>query len=121
LVLNAVVQGVNPNPFLFGAALLPNLVTSSEGAACSLTVFRAASSDTTLEIMRVFAALGMPFVLAYTATIYWVFRGKVKSPRRVTESPEGGFMPTALVDLTSHPPPHRSARQTHRRAVLKPR
>jgi len=26
----------------------------------------------------VIAALGMPFVLAYTATIYWVFRGKVK-------------------------------------------
>ena len=39
---------------------------------------RAASSEKTLEIMRVVAALGMPFVLAYTATIYWVFRGKVK-------------------------------------------
>jgi cytochrome d ubiquinol oxidase subunit II len=28
--------------------------------------------------MLVFAVLGMPFVLAYTATVYWVFRGKVK-------------------------------------------
>jgi cytochrome bd ubiquinol oxidase subunit II len=28
--------------------------------------------------MQVIAALGMPFVLAYTATIYWVFRDKVK-------------------------------------------
>jgi cytochrome bd ubiquinol oxidase subunit II len=64
--------------FLFGAALFPNLITSSEGAAYSLTVSRAASSEKTLEIMQVVAALGMPFVLAYTATIYWVFRGKVK-------------------------------------------
>ena len=24
------------------------------------------------------ALLGMPFVLTYTATIYWVFRGKVQ-------------------------------------------
>src|SRR5438874_5713267 len=64
--------------FLFGAALFPNLITSSDGAAYSLTVSRAASSETTLEIITVVAALGMPFVLAYTATIYWVFRGKVK-------------------------------------------
>ena len=64
--------------FLFGAALFPNLITSSEGEAYSLTVSRAASSENTLEIMQVVAALGLPFVLAYTATIYWVFRGKVK-------------------------------------------
>jgi cytochrome d ubiquinol oxidase subunit II len=28
--------------------------------------------------MRNIAFLGMPFVLAYTAVIYWVFRGKVE-------------------------------------------
>src|SRR5207248_11762374 len=60
--------------FLFGAALFPNLVTSSEAAAYSLTVSRAASSEKTLEIMQVVAALGMPFVLAYTAAVYWVFQ-----------------------------------------------
>src|SRR5438874_1375565 len=64
--------------FLFGVALFPNLIVSSGDAAYSLTVSRAASSETTLEIITVVAALGMPFVLAYTATIYWVFRGKVK-------------------------------------------
>src|SRR5439155_5372136 len=64
--------------FLFGAALFPNLIVSSEGAAYSLTVSRAASCEATLEIITVVATLGMPFVLAYTATIYWVFRGKVK-------------------------------------------
>ena len=67
--------------FLFGAALFPNLIVSSEGASYSLTVSRAASSETTLEIITVVAALGMPFVLAYTATVYWVFRGKVKLNR----------------------------------------
>ena len=63
---------------LFGVALFPNLIVSNEDAAYSLTVTRAASSEKTLEIMRVVAALGMPFVLAYTATVYWVFRGKVR-------------------------------------------
>jgi cytochrome d ubiquinol oxidase subunit II len=64
--------------FLFGAALFPNLIVSSADASHSLTVSRAASSETTLEIITVVAALGIPFVLAYTAAIYWVFRGKVK-------------------------------------------
>ena len=32
----------------------------------------------TLRLMLVIAVLGLPFVLAYTATIYWVFRGKVQ-------------------------------------------
>src|SRR5882672_2844518 len=43
--------------FLFGAALFPNLIVSSEGAADSLTVSRAASSEKTQEIMLVVAAL----------------------------------------------------------------
>jgi len=64
--------------FLFGAALYPNLLVSSFGADESLTIHNASSSELTLEIMRVIAFLGVPFVLAYTAAIYWVFRGKVK-------------------------------------------
>ena len=28
--------------------------------------------------MRTIAFLGMPFVAAYTAVVYWVFRGKVE-------------------------------------------
>ena len=32
----------------------------------------------TLEIMLIIAAMGIPLVLAYTASIYWIFRGKVK-------------------------------------------
>lgn len=63
---------------LIGLALFPDLVVSSLGEANSLTVYNAASSPKTLGIMAIIAALGMPFVLAYTAVIYWTFRGKVQ-------------------------------------------
>ena len=62
---------------LLGMALFPNLVTSTPHPDNSLTIYSAASSPKTLGIMLIVAALGMPFVLAYTAIIYWVFRGRV--------------------------------------------
>jgi cytochrome d ubiquinol oxidase subunit II len=62
---------------LFGLALYPNLVTASNDPAHSVTVFNAASSPKTLMIMLIIAAVGMPFVLAYSGIIYWTFRGKV--------------------------------------------
>jgi cytochrome d ubiquinol oxidase subunit II len=64
--------------FLFGVALFPNLIASSLDPAWSLTIYNASSSEKTLGIMRNIAFIGMPFVLAYTAVIYWVFRGKVE-------------------------------------------
>jgi cytochrome d ubiquinol oxidase subunit II len=64
--------------FLFAIALFPNLVVSSIDPDFSLTIYNAASSEGTLEVMRIIAFLGMPFVLAYTAVIYWIFRGKVQ-------------------------------------------
>jgi cytochrome d ubiquinol oxidase subunit II len=63
---------------LFGLALYPNLVAASNVPANSVTIFSAASSPKTLTIMLIIAAVGMPFVLAYTAIIYWTFRGKVR-------------------------------------------
>ena len=64
--------------FLFGVALFPHLIYSSLNPDWSLTVYNAASSHKTLAIMAVIAALGLPFVLAYTSVVYWVFRGKVQ-------------------------------------------
>ena len=64
--------------FLFGVALFPDLIHSSLNPDWSLTVYNAASSHKTLAIMAAVAALGMPFVLAYTSVVYWVFRGKVQ-------------------------------------------
>jgi cytochrome bd ubiquinol oxidase subunit II len=64
--------------FLFSLSLYPNLVTSSISPAYSLNIYNAASSPKTLRIMAIIALIGMPFVLCYTAAIYWAFRGKVK-------------------------------------------
>jgi len=64
--------------FLFGVALFPNMVVSTLNPAWNLTIYNAAASQKTLGIMRLIALFGMPFVLAYTVTIYWVFRGKVQ-------------------------------------------
>jgi cytochrome d ubiquinol oxidase subunit II len=64
--------------FLFGVALFPHLIYSSLNPEWSLTIYSAASSHKTLAIMATIAALGLPFVLAYTSVVYWVFRGKVQ-------------------------------------------
>ena len=50
----------------------------STDRAYSLTIYGSASSDKTLRIMRVIALIGIPFIGSYTASVYWVFRGKVK-------------------------------------------
>lgn len=63
---------------LVGVALFPNLLVSSLSESWNLTIYNAASSPKTLGIMAVIAAMGMPFVLAYTAVIYWTYRGKVR-------------------------------------------
>src|ERR1041384_1387666 len=64
--------------FLFGVALFPDIIHSSLNPDWSLTIYNAASSPKTLRIMAIITLLGMPFVLAYTAVVYWVFRGKVQ-------------------------------------------
>ena len=58
-------------------ALYPNLVPAVDRAQ-SLTVNNAHSSDLALQVMLVVALVGMPIVLAYTAFIYWKFKGKVR-------------------------------------------
>jgi cytochrome d ubiquinol oxidase subunit II len=60
-----------------GTALYPNLVPAVDSMR-SLTVDNSSSSSTTLSAMLVIALIGMPIVLAYTAFIYWQFKGKVK-------------------------------------------
>jgi cytochrome d ubiquinol oxidase subunit II len=63
---------------LFGLEMYPNLVLSNPEPANSLTIHNAASSQKTLGIMLTIALTGVPIVLAYTVSIYWIFRGKVK-------------------------------------------
>jgi cytochrome d ubiquinol oxidase subunit II len=66
---------------LFGLEMFPNLVLSNPDIAHSLTIYNAASSTKTLGIMLTIAIIGVPIVLAYTVSIYWIFRGKVKLDR----------------------------------------
>lgn len=63
---------------LFGTALFPNMMVSSISPEYNLTIYNSASSQQTLRLMQVIAFLGLPFVLSYSAAVYWVFRGKVK-------------------------------------------
>ena len=66
---------------LFGLEMYPNLVLSNPEPANSLNIHNAASSYKTLGVMLTIALIGVPIVLAYTISIYWIFRGKVKIDR----------------------------------------
>jgi len=63
---------------LFGLEMYPHLILSNPVSTNSLTIYNAASSHKTLGIMLTIALIGVPVVLAYTVSIYWIFRGKVK-------------------------------------------
>jgi len=63
---------------LFGIGMFPYLIRSYPDITGSLNIYNASSSETTLGIMLIIAILGMPLVIAYTISIYWIFRGKVK-------------------------------------------
>lgn len=62
---------------LVGVGMFPVLVRAADPAR-SLTIYTAASSAATLKLMLIIALIGVPLVLAYTVSIYWIFRGKVK-------------------------------------------
>lgn len=58
-------------------AAYPAVLPSTVDPAFSLTVSNASSSDYTLGVMTVVAAVGLPLVLAYQAWSYWVFRRRL--------------------------------------------
>jgi cytochrome bd ubiquinol oxidase subunit II len=59
-------------------SLFPRLVPSSIDLAYSLTIYNASSSPLTLQTMLIIALVGVPIVIAYSAFIHYVFRGKVE-------------------------------------------
>ena len=63
---------------LVAIGIFPYLVLSRPNPDLSLTIYNAASSPRTLTIMLIIALIGVPIVLAYTSSIYYIFRGKVK-------------------------------------------
>jgi cytochrome d ubiquinol oxidase subunit II len=66
---------------LFGLNQYPDMVFSQPDPTHSLTIYNSVSSPQTLAIMLVIACIGIPIVLAYTVSVYWIFRGKVKMDR----------------------------------------
>jgi len=62
----------------FGLSYFPYMVFSNPNPENSLTIYNAASTPKTLGIMLVIALIGVPLVVAYTACIYWIFRGKTR-------------------------------------------
>jgi cytochrome bd ubiquinol oxidase subunit II len=64
---------------LFAVGSYPNVIRAiNDPEKLSLTIYNSSSSDLTLEILIVFALIGIPLVISYTFGIYWIFRGKVK-------------------------------------------
>lgn len=63
---------------LVAIELYPVLLLSTISPEYSLDVYKAASSEKSLGIMLVIAAIGAPLVLAYTAFVFWTFKGKVQ-------------------------------------------
>ncbi len=64
---------------LYAVGSYPNVIRAiNNPEALSLTVFNSSSSERTLELLLLFALIGLPLVIAYTIGVYWVFRGKVK-------------------------------------------
>ena len=58
--------------------LYPNIILSTLDEANNITVYNAAASEKSLGIMLLFAAIGTPLVISYTAFVFWTFRGKVE-------------------------------------------
>lgn len=58
--------------------MYPVMLRSTIDPSFDLTVQNASSADATLTVMLVMAVIGMPFVLLYTAGVYYFFRGKVR-------------------------------------------
>jgi len=63
---------------LVGIGIFPSPVLSWPNPQFSLTIYNAASSPKTLGIMLIIAGIGLPIALAYTSSIHYIFRGKVK-------------------------------------------
>ncbi|HTT54697.1 MAG TPA: cytochrome d ubiquinol oxidase subunit II, partial [Streptosporangiaceae bacterium] len=72
--------------------LYPNVMVSSTSPAFNLTVHNTASAGYALAVMTVVAVVLLPFVLAYQAWTYHVFRRRV-SREEFTQPPHGAPPP----------------------------
>ncbi len=73
--------------------LYPNVMVSSTSPAFSLTVHNTASAGYALGVMTVVAVVLLPFVLAYQAWTYHVFRRRVSREEFIQPPPPGAPSP----------------------------
>jgi cytochrome d ubiquinol oxidase subunit II len=79
--LSAFLASATMIALLLGAiasGMYPVMLRSTTNSAYDLTVQNASAANETLMVMFVIALMGMPFVLLYTAGVYFFFRGKVE-------------------------------------------
>jgi cytochrome bd ubiquinol oxidase subunit II len=64
---------------LYAIGTFPNIVRAiNDPDKYSLTVFNSSSSTLTLEILLLMVLIGLPIVISYTVSVYWIFHGKVR-------------------------------------------
>jgi cytochrome d ubiquinol oxidase subunit II len=76
------------------AVLYPNVMPSTIDPAYNLTIANASSTGYTLTVMSWTAALVVPFVLAYQAWSYWVFRNRLSRDNIPTTPQHGAAVPS---------------------------
>lgn len=64
-------------------SLYPRVMVSSLDPSWSLTIYNAASTPYTLQVMSIVAGIFVPFVLAYQAWSYWVFRHRITAETKL--------------------------------------
>jgi cytochrome d ubiquinol oxidase subunit II len=62
---------------IWAASIFPELVPTL-GPGPALTITNSASSQLTLTVMLIIAAIGVPLVLFYVYLVYKIFAGKIK-------------------------------------------
>lgn len=63
---------------LYGIGTYPIVIRATNDITHSLTIYNSASSQLTLQILILIAIIGIPMVVTYTTSVYWIFRGKTK-------------------------------------------
>lgn len=63
---------------IVGSLQFPTLVRALDNNSLNLTIFNSSSTELTLTVMLIISVIGMPLVIAYTAFVYRIFKGKIK-------------------------------------------
>jgi cytochrome bd ubiquinol oxidase subunit II len=64
---------------LFSIGIFPNIVLSTLSPTYNLTIYNAASTALTLKNLLIVTLIGIPLVAVYTISVFWIFKGKVKT------------------------------------------